>query len=258
MTNSKLVGFSILSFLASIAGIVVSFLLLREDILSTAKTLFEFFPIKYGVIPSSTWNGAIVLGLFTSVLQIVSASVALSSRYGTWTRLLALVSLVASAWFDNWTDIVFRSGYLTGNTQIATISTLAFYTFGSEITQSLSWIVFLNIWRVAISDFMWGWAKLGAGFNSIKSEWRKFQSAAKRSEDKERGTESEITYKPSQPSPRPTSSIHKPSNQSNQNLGRPTPKPVNYIKPAYDKSTNPTYHPVSYQPNAKPITDDDI
>lgn len=246
MTNSKIVGFSILSFLAAIAGIIVSFLLLREDVLSTAKTLFEFFPMKYGVIPSSTWNGAIVLGLFTSVLQIVSASVALSSRYGTWTRLLALMSLVASAWFDNWTDIVFRSGYLTGNTQIATISTLAFYTFGSEITQSLSWIVFLNIWRVAISDFMWGWAKLGAGFSSIKSEWRKFQSAARRVEDKERGTESE-TSRPSQPSHRPSSSTNRPTSSTLRPNFTPAPKPSH--KP------EPTYHPISYQPMIKPEED---
>lgn len=51
---------------------------------------------------------------------------------------------------------------------------------------------------------------------------------------------------------------HSPTNQNNQTQGRPTPKPVNYIKPSYDKSTNPTYHPISYQPNTKPITDDDI
>ena len=244
MTSSKLVGFSILSFLASIAGIVVSFLLLKEDVLSTAKTLFEFFPMKYGVIPSATWSGAIVLGLFTSILQIVSASISLSPRYGSWTRILATVSLIVSAWFDNWTDVVFRSGYLTGNTRIATISTLAFYTFGSEITQSLSWIVFLNIWRVAISDFMWGSAKLGAGFSSIKLEWKKFQSAAKRVEDKERGVDESLASKP-QSTVRPASSINRPSSQTQS--FRPAPRPDSKVRPS-----DPTYHSISYNPNIKP------
>jgi hypothetical protein len=242
MTGNKLVGFSILSFLASIAGIIVSFLLLKEDVLSTAKTLFEFFPTKYGVIPSATWSGAIILGLFTSILQIVSASIALSPRYGTWARILATISLIASAWFDNWTDVVFRSGYLTGDTKIATISTLAFYTFGSEITQSLSWIVFLNIWRTAISDIMWGWAKLGAGFSSIQSEWKKFQSAAKRSEDKERGSGEQSTIKPAQsyqPTVRPADSIHKP-NFNNIQKQYPTQHKVNM----QGGRPEPTYHPV--------------
>jgi len=182
MNNKKFVGLSIIAFLASIAGIVVSFLTLREDIISTAKTLFEYFPTRYGVTPAVNWEGAIILAVFTSVLQIVSASVAFSSKYGWGMRFGAFLALVASAWFDNWTDVVFRSGYLTGDTKIATVSTLAFYTFGSEITQSLSWLVFLNIWRVAISDVMWGTAKLIEGFNSISGEWSRFKSAAQRQE----------------------------------------------------------------------------
>lgn len=184
--NKKIMGLSLVSFLASIAGIVVSFLLLKEDVISTARTLFDYFPQKYGVVPSASWEGALVLGVFISILQIVSTSVAFSEKFSTLIRVGAGAVLLASCGFDNWTDIVFRSGYLTGNTKIAVVTTLAFYTFGSEIAQSLSWLVFISVWRLAISDLMWGYAKFLAGMKSIAGEWENFKRAAKNKEEKER------------------------------------------------------------------------
>lgn len=171
MTN-KITGVSLISFLSAMAGIVISFLLLKEDVISTAKTVFEYFPQRYGVTPSTSWDGAIILGVFISVLQIVSASVAFAKRFSMPWRLLAWVSLICSVYFDNWTDIIFRSGYGLGDKQIATITTLAFYTFGSEITQSLSWLVFMSLWRAAISDIMIGFTRFNQGLNSIGAEWR--------------------------------------------------------------------------------------
>lgn len=176
--NKKFYGVSLISFIASAVGVVVSFLLLKEDVISTAHTIFEYFPLKYGVTPSTTWDGAIILGIFISILQIVSASVAFSDKFSASWRLLAGVSLFSAGYFDNWTDVVFRSGNLTGNLTVATITTLAFYTFGSEVTQSLSWLVLVSNWRTALSDLMWGWAKLGAGLSSISSEWKRFEKAA--------------------------------------------------------------------------------
>lgn len=176
--NKKFFGVSLISFLASVAGIIISFLLLKEDVISTAHTVFEYFPSRYGVTPSTSWDGAIILGVFISVLQIVSASVAFSNKFSLPWRALAGASLLLSGLFDNWTDIVFRSGNLTGDTQIAIITTLAFYTFGSEITQGLSWLVLMTAWRPAISDFMWGWAKFIAGMASINGEWKHFKKAA--------------------------------------------------------------------------------
>lgn len=189
--NKKFYGVSLISFMAALAGVVISILLLKEDVISTAKTVFEYFPSRYGVTPSTSWDGAIILGVFTSVLQVVSASVAFSNKFGLYWRILAALSLGLSAWFDNWTDIVFRSGGLTGDVRIATISTLAFYTFGSEVTQGLSWLVLVSSWRQAVSDFLWGWAKLGAGLSSISGEWKHFQKAAYNKEYSNRPHEDE-------------------------------------------------------------------
>lgn len=183
--KNKIVGLSFISFIASIAGLVISFMLLKEDVTSTAHTLFEYFPMKYGVIPSSEWNGSIILGLFTSVLQIVSASVMFSKSFSPQNRWLAVIAFVASCGFDNWTDVVFRSGNLTGDVQVATVTTLAFYTVGSEVLQGFSWLIFFTSWRQGISDFMWGMARLQAGFGSISSEWSNFKRAAARKESKE-------------------------------------------------------------------------
>lgn len=192
--NKKFFGVSLISFLAALAGIVISFLLLKEDIISTAHTVFEYFPSQYGVTPSTSWDGAIILGVFISILQIVSASVAFSNKFSIPWRILAGISLFLSGVFDNWTDIVFRSGGLTGNTQIAIITTLAFYTFGSEITQGLSWLVLVTAWRPAISDLLWGMAKFEAGLASISGEWKHFKKAAYGKEfHNEEKTEKKVT-----------------------------------------------------------------
>ena len=173
----KITGLAFISFVFSIAGIIISALLLKEDVISTAHTIFDYFPERYGVTPSSTWEGANILGVFTSVLQAVAASVAFSRNFSKETRVVAFVSFVASCVFDNWTDVVFRSGNLQGDMRIAIATTLAFYTLGSEVTQGLSWLVFASLWRLAISDLMWALAKTSAGFGSIQSEWRSINRA---------------------------------------------------------------------------------
>ena len=230
MSNGKLMGISLISFFAAVAGIVVSFLLIREDVTSTAHTLFEYFPMKFGVTPSSTWSGAIILGMFTSILQVVAASVAFNKQFATASRVLAFVAFIVACYFDNWTDVVFRSGNLAGDVGIATVTTLAFYTFGSEVTQGLSWLVFVNNWRSAISDIMWGWAKVGAGFRSIGAEWANFQRAATNKENKDRGVENK-SFTPN----------HKPT-YPNKNV---------YAPKKVTASVMPTYHPVVM--NQKPV-----
>lgn len=182
MNNKKFFGIALISFIFGMAGIVISALLLKEDVLSTAHTVFEYFPSRYGVTPSTTWGGAKILGVFISVLQVVSASVAFSNKFSMSWRILATASLGLSVWFDNWTDVIFRSGYGVGDRQIAMISTMAFYTFGSEITQSLSWLVIMSSWRAAISDGLIGMARIKAGLSSIKGEWSKAKGDAYRSE----------------------------------------------------------------------------
>lgn len=223
--KNKITGLALVSFLASIAGIVISFLLLKEDVTSTAHTLFEYFPMKYGVIPSSEWNGAIILGLFTSVLQVVSASIMFSKSFSAQNRWLAFIAFVSSCGFDNWTDVVFRSGNLTGDIQVATITTLAFYTVGSEALQGFSWLIFFNTWRQGISDFMWGVARLQSGFSSISSEWSSFKRAASRRESRE--SDDRIPSDPFQTE----SSIRKQNNPISSKPSYSVNKHPNYEKP---------------------------
>lgn len=191
--DKTVAGLSLLAFLASMAGIVIAFMLMKEDVISTAHTLNEFFPTRYGVTPSSTWEGSIILGLFTTVLQIVAASTAFSNNVPSGWRWLSAFLLVAGCVFDNWTDVVFRSAYLTGNITVAIVTTVSFYTAGSELLQSFSLLIFFSYWRRAISDLMWGIAMLRAGLRSILSEWTRYISAADRKE-KSRPTHADSGY----------------------------------------------------------------
>ena len=237
MSNGKIMGISLISFFASIAGIIVSFLLIQEDVTSTAHTLFEYFPLRFGVTPSSTWEGAIILGIFTSILQVVAASVAFNKQFATASRILAFVTFLFACYFDNWTDVVFRSGNLAGDVRIATVTTLAFYTFGSEITQGLSWLVFANNWRTAISDIMWGWAKVQAGTRSISAEWTNFKRAADNKENKDRGLNEQKPTQNNKPK-FVNPNIYKPVHPS-------LPKSQAMPFPSNGKRPEPTYHPTN-------------
>lgn len=164
-------GVMLVSVIAAIVGLVVSFSLLKEDVLSTAKTLFEYFPSKFGVTPAMSWEGAIHLGIFVSVAQVVTISAASRVDLAKAIRWSAGAVIGPAILFDAWTDIVFRSGDFTGNPVVATVTTIAFYTFGSEFLQSLSWIVVLTSWRQAVRELMHFTAKLFEGIRSIGSEW---------------------------------------------------------------------------------------
>ena len=129
---------SIILFVASVVGVIVSSLGMYDDVMSTAHTLQNYFPSKFGVTPSSTENGNIRLGVFISSVQIVAAAIVVSEHFSKKYRILAGVLLAVSIVFDAWTDIVFRSGYLTGNIPVAATTTIAFYTFGTEILDGFS------------------------------------------------------------------------------------------------------------------------
>ncbi len=171
-------------FTASVAGIVVSYSLLKEDVLSSANTLFNFFPSQFGVTPAQTYEGAIRLGIFLSLLQIVTLSIALSKEFLAGWRVVAGFLFAFSFPFDSWTDIVFRSGYLTGDFWVATVTTFSFYTVGSELLQSMSWLVAVATWRGAISDYLWISARFKAGIKSIGKERSNFDRAATNQENK--------------------------------------------------------------------------
>jgi hypothetical protein len=169
--KTKLQGTTLILFIASLAGIYISLTLLSEDVISTAHTLFEYFPNKFQVIPASTWNGAIRLGLFITVMQVISAGVGSSNRFsGVW-RAIAWVLFGISLPFDMWTDMVYRSNEFQGNVWVAVVTTVGFYTFGSELLQTLSWLILIASWRVGIREGMWTMANLKQGVATIASEW---------------------------------------------------------------------------------------
>ena len=185
MTKQTVKKFSVLLLAASIVGVIISASLLKEDVLSTAHTLTVFFPVAFGVTPAMTEEGGLYLGIFISIAQIVGVAVASSKNYNKALRLLAALIVLLAVPFDAWTDIVFRSGYLSGNLAVATVTTIAFYTFGSEIMQALSLALFFSVWRQGLADLQWGavygWHSLG----TMKKEFGAFVAAAKRHADRE-------------------------------------------------------------------------
>lgn len=178
-------GMTLILLIAAVVGVITSFTLLKEDVLSTAKTLFEYFPSRYGVTPASTWEGAKFLGIFVTVTQIVAAGVAFRKELPVLIRLSAGFLLILSAPFDCWTDVVYRSGNFTGDTKVALITTIAFYTFGSEMMQSLSWLVIFMTWREGIREAMWVSARTWAGVSSIGTEWKSIRRISDNTEQKD-------------------------------------------------------------------------
>lgn len=256
---------TVLLFAASIAGVVISFLLLKEDIMSTANTLTIYFPMQFNVTPSSEENGWI-LGLFISVIQIVSAGVMMSEYFSKLTRWMSAIMLLIALPFDAWTDIVYRSGYLAGNIPVAVATTIAFYTFGSEIMQSLSLMVFFTLWRQALADIFWGVSYAVEQIKTIAPEVASFRQAANRLAIRE--SERRVSNRAAQPlgytptasgghpqqyqqqyrPATPQSSFKPATTQPSSNYPRPAPKPL----PTYDTKPEPTYHPVSTMTSANP------
>ena len=231
-------GIALLLFTASMFGIVTSTGLMKDDILSTANTVFTYFPLQFGVTPASTWEAALWIGAWTTILQVVSAGIAFSKRFGMWyspVRVIAFLALCASLPFDNWTDIVFRSGYLTGNLPVATITTFAIYTGGSELTQFLSLTIFFSTWRSAISDLIYAKETLSAGIRSIYPEIQRVRSTVRSAEYKARGLND-------------SSSVEKKDNKPSYNIPYNTPgtKPIHVGKPANNstKHNEPVYRPI--------------
>lgn len=232
-------GLTLISLIAAIVGVIVSFSLLKEDVLSTAKTLFEYFPAKFGVQPAMTWDGAIYLGIFVSVMQVVSASVASRKELAKSILWTARFLFALSMPFDAWTDIVFRSGNFTGNAVVATVTTISFYTFGSELLFSLSCLIVLTSWRQGVRELMW-FAALGIeGIKSISTEWRVIVRSAHNSEQKTiQSSDSSVQY-PHQ------KSVSDLVPQSSFRRQTPTPRQT-----AFDYQ-EPTYHSVTYQEQKK-------
>ena len=251
--------FVIVGFIAGVAGVIVSWSLLKEDVFSTAKTLFEYFPLTFGVTPASTWEGAQRLGWFTTILQIVAGTIAFTKGYNQWLRLVSVLLLGVSVPFDNWTDVVYRSGFMQGNPMVAFITTAMFYTVGSELLQSFAWVIIISTWRQAIREIMRAGARVKAGVASISGEWDRIKRIAENTESREIADTYKGTVGGGQPQQSQSGqSQSNRSNQSTQNNPRsavpqnnPTPDPRRQTsKPRVSESANvrePTHHPISYQ-----------
>jgi len=170
--------------LFSIATMVVGISLLRDDVLSTAETMFRYFPEQFGVYPATDFTGAVVLGLFISVTQIVSLVVATSPNFPKNIRWIAGFIYGTAAAIDGYTDVVHRSGGLKGDVPVSIGVTLGFYTFGSEFSTSLAAAVFGHFWRKATSDIMFGAAQFFAFLGNMAKEFSSYQRAARNRETK--------------------------------------------------------------------------
>lgn len=287
----KVQGLRAIVLFISIAGIAVSASLFKEDVLSTAHTLFYYFPAIFGVIPAITYNGTIYQGIFVSVMQIVGAVVGFNSDIQSrGVRWLARIMFAISLPFDAWTDIVHRSNEFSGNIWIATVTTLFFYTFGSEIMQSLCWLLVVRYWRTGIAEILWTVANVWSGLKSIGTEWANFRRGADNFENRNlanranefTGNANTSTYRPSaysQPSYNAQPVVSGVFERVSQNLknartvlddklsnvqpvaratmARPAPKPV----PSAQGKMNfpePTYHPISMNKSADIDDDDDF
>jgi len=168
----------LIAFLVGLSVALLGTALIKEDIASTAETLFVYFPIRFGVTPSVTRTGAVFLGVFTSLVQAIAIGVATSKNFTTSTRISAGVLFIIFLPFDNWTDIVHRSGYLSGNIWVAVATTIIFYTFGSEVASGLGWLAVALFFRPALSQLMLIFASVGAFFKVLKTEWRNYTRVA--------------------------------------------------------------------------------
>lgn len=225
--------FSVLFMVASIAGIVISASLLKEDVLSTAHTLTVFFPMAFGVTPAMTENGGIYLGIFISIAQIVGVAVFSASHFSKSIRAMAFVVVLLAVPFDAWTDIVYRSGYLSGNLMVATITTMAFYTLGSEIMQALSLALLVSVWRQGFTDTLWGIAYGWNSLGTMRREWLSFASAAKRMAERE--SLARVSEK----------NTYQAESRSVQQSSRPTQRSTGFQSPLL-KTREPAYRPQSH------------
>ena len=170
--------------LFAIATLAVGISLLRDDVLSTAETMYTYFPQEFGVYPAMDFTGAIVLGLFVSVVQMVSLVVATSPAFDKNVRVIAWIVYGILAFLDGWTDVIHRSNKLKGDVGVSVGVTLGFYTLGSEFSSSLAIAVIATFWRKATSDVLFGWAQISAFLSNIAREYSSYRRAANNRESK--------------------------------------------------------------------------
>ncbi len=187
----------IFAVLVGVSLTAVGLFFIKDDVYSSAKTLFEYFPAKFNVYPASKFENALMLGVFLSLIQAVTMAIVPSKNFSWKLRLSSLIMLIISILLDNWTDVVHRSQYLQGNIYVATGITVGFYTLGSEIATGLGLYLIGLYMRPALSQLMLLWAMLGSLIDVIRSEWNNYVKVAKlRSERyvKERNDELYLKY----------------------------------------------------------------
>jgi len=167
------------AFILGLAVALVATYLIKDDVISTAETLFNYLPIKFDVRPTEAWEGALVLGAFTSLVQAIAMGIMPMKDAKTGIRISALVIFIIFLPIDNWSDIVHRSNYLSGNIWVAVGTTFIFYTFGSEIAAGLGWFTAFKFFRPAISQLMLLSASFFAFFGIVKAEWSRYMQVAR-------------------------------------------------------------------------------
>lgn len=169
-------------FLGALGASIIGFGLLKDDVLSTAYTMLDYFPKTFGVRPASDFNSAIIIGLFFSFTQVAGLSAALTKEFGMKQRITGFVLFIAFMLGDNWTDVVYRSQYLTGDIWISILVTGTLYTVGSEFSSGIAIALMTHYWRPALSEFLMLFATIQAKIGVLGKEWGSFSRAAKNRE----------------------------------------------------------------------------
>lgn len=185
LNSEKLLNdLSVFILFSAVALMITSLFMIKEDVYSTTMTLLVYFPLAFEVNPASDLIGALALGAFVSLTQVVTIAVALNDNFLQTTRIVSIVLYVCFMLFDGFTDITHRSQYLTGNIYVASAVTFAFYTMGAEILSGFSGLLISKYWRRGISDIMLFIAGIVAFFKNVAHEWSNYRRIAGKKEER--------------------------------------------------------------------------
>jgi len=176
-------GFSLLIFLFGIGALIISFSLIREDVMSTAHTMLYYFPTQFGVTPVSDMTGGIIVGLFFTFTQVASLAAAMTKEFSKKNRIVGAVLFLVFMIADNWTDIVYRSNSFTGNIWITILVTGTIYTMGSEFSSGIASSIISHYWRSAIAEIFMGVATAKNKIGLLGKEWSRYDKAAGKKEN---------------------------------------------------------------------------
>lgn len=209
---------NIFIFLIGIAAAISGFSLLKEDVMSSAYTLLDYFPREFKVKPVSDLTGGIAVGLFFTFTQIAGLFAAMTKEFNIKVRWTGAILFVLFMLIDNWTDIVYRSQYLSGDLVVSVLVTGTIYTVGSEFSSGVAVALVSSFWRSALSEFLMFFAILKNKASSLGRDWKRYDEAARRMEQRQENEERTRLGQDGRPLVS-SDNQSRPNNNDNRNVG---------------------------------------